>query len=111
MKFAILESGGKQYKVTEGNTLEVERIDTKTGEELKLNKVLFLSDDGVNQIGKPHLENVWVTARVLEQKKGPKIRVAKFKAKVRYRKVHGHRQNLTKIQITKISTKRETKKT
>ncbi len=103
MKYAVLQTGGKQYKVSEGSEIEVDKIEAEAGSDLKFDKVLLLAQDGVFQLGRPHLEGVLISAKVVEQKKGKKIRVAKFKAKARYRNVTGHRQHLTKLQITKIS--------
>jgi large subunit ribosomal protein L21 len=101
MKYAIIESGGKQYKAVEGGILEVDKIDIEAGKTNKFDKVLLFTEDGACQIGKPLLSNTSVTGKILEQFKGDKIRVAKFKAKSRYRRVQGHRQLLTRIQIKK----------
>jgi large subunit ribosomal protein L21 len=109
MKYAIIESGGKQYKAAEGDILEVDKIDIEAGKTHKFDKVLLFTSDGVCQIGKPLLSDISVSGKVLEQFKGDKIRVAKFKAKSRYRRVQGHRQLLTRIQIEKIETKNEVK--
>lgn len=111
MKYAIIESGGKQYKAVEGAILEVDNINIEAGKTHKFDKVLLYTADGVCQIGKPLVSDISVSGKVLGQFKGDKIRVAKFKAKSRYRKVHGHRQLLTRIQIEKIATgKFQTKK-
>ncbi len=104
MKCAIIEAGGKQYKAVEGDVLEVDKIDIEAGKTHKFEKVLLYTSDGVCQIGKPVLSGVSVSGKVIGQFKGGKIRVAKFKAKSRYRRVQGHRQLLTRIQIEKIST-------
>jgi large subunit ribosomal protein L21 len=105
MNYAVLQSGGKQYKVTNGSVIEVEKLAVAAGDTVKLDKVLLVADDGAYQVGTPLVANAIVTAKVLEQKQGPKIRVAKFKAKARYRKVIGHRQQLTKLEIVEISGK------
>ncbi|HSW47868.1 MAG TPA: 50S ribosomal protein L21 [Candidatus Saccharimonadales bacterium] len=112
MKYAILQTGGKQYKVSEGSEIEVDKLDILADSDYKFDKVLLFANDGVIQVGQPHLDGAIITAKVLEQKKGKKIRVAKFKAKARYRKVTGHRQMLTKLQILKIamSESKETNK-
>lgn len=104
MKYAVIEAGGKQYKAAEGDILEIDKIDIEAGKTHKFEKVLLYTADGVCQIGKPVLSDVSVSGKVLGQFKGDKIRVAKFKAKSRYRRVTGHRQLLTKVQIEKIST-------
>lgn len=111
MKYAIIESGGKQYKVSEGNIVEVDKLDVKAGNTYNFEKVLLYNADGECQIGKPRVEGVSVSGKILEHFKGDKIRVAKFKAKSRYRRVHGHRSLLTKIQIEKISTRQAPAKT
>ena len=103
MKYAVLQTGGKQYKVIEGSVIEVDKLPVEIDANVKFEKVLLVADEGVFQLGKPHVDGAVVTAKVLEQKKGKKIRVAKFKAKARYRKVIGHRQLLTKVQVTKIA--------
>ncbi len=103
MQYAVIKTGGKQYKVSEGSEIEVDKIDGELGTEIKFDNVLLVADGDVFQVGQPQVEGVHVQAKVMEHKKGKKIRVAKFKAKARYRKVTGHRQHLTKLQITKIS--------
>lgn len=110
MKYAIIVSGGKQYKAIEGSILEVDKIDLEAGKIHKFEKVLLYTADGVCQIGKPLLSDVSVSGKVVGQFKGDKIRVAKFKAKSRYRRVQGHRQLLTRIQIEKISTNQDATK-
>lgn len=105
MNYAVLQSGGKQYKVTNGSVIEVEKLAVAAGDTIKLDKVLLVANDGAYQVGTPLVANATVTAKVLEQKQGPKIRVAKFKAKARYRKVTGHRQQLTKLEIVEIASK------
>lgn len=112
MKYAVLKTGGKQYKVTEGSEIEIDKIEAALSSDVNFDKVLLLADNGEFIVGNPNIDGVHVEARVLEQKKGEKIRVAKFKAKSRYRKVTGHRQMLTKVQITKIAVgSKKTEKT
>lgn len=105
MKYAVVAAGGKQYKVTEGQVLEIDKINAEPGANYALDKVLLAVDGDSVQIGAPYLENVAVMAKVLEQVKGDKIRVAKFKAKARYRKVQGFRAQLTRVEITSLSGK------
>lgn len=100
--YAVIETGGKQYRVQEGDTLFVEKLDLEVGESVAFDKVLLLSKDGVLQVGKPYLEGVKVEASVLEQGKGKKIIVFKYKPKKNYRKKKGHRQPYTKVKIEKI---------
>jgi large subunit ribosomal protein L21 len=112
MKYAVLQTGGKQYKVTEGSVIEVERLNVADGANFVFDKVLMVADEGTFTVGQPVLDNVSVNGTVLEHKRGKKIRVAKFKAKARYRKVIGHRQELTKVQIDSIgASKVKAKKT
>lgn len=105
MKYAVIQTGGKQYKVSEGTEIEVDKLIAEQESIVKFEKVLMHAVDGAYQLGKPYIDGATVTAKVLEQKKGKKIRVAKFKAKARYRKVTGHRQKLTKVVIEKILVK------
>lgn len=109
MKYAVITSGGKQYKVTEGQVLELDKINAEPGSTYTLDKVLLTVDGDSVQVGAPYLENVAVMAKVIEQTKGDKVRVAKFKAKARYRKVQGFRAQLTKVEITSLSGKAEKK--
>lgn len=105
MKYAVFASGGKQYRVSVGDVVELEKLKVEANEVLTLDSVLLLVEDGVVKVGQPTLSEVVISAKVLGQIKAPKIRVAKFKAKARYRKVYGHRQDLTKVQIEKIEVK------
>ncbi len=98
--YAILETGGKQYKVQPGDVIEVERIDGEVGARVELGRVLMVAgDDGAPKIGSPLLDGTTVMAEVVEQTKGPKIIVFKYKNKVRYRRKTGHRQQLTRLRI------------
>jgi large subunit ribosomal protein L21 len=103
MEYAIIESGGKQYKVIPGGILEVDKLDVEPGKIHTFDKVLLYTADGLCKIGQPQVDGITVSGKVIKQFKGEKIRVAKFKAKARYRRVQGHRQLLTQIQITEIS--------
>jgi len=109
MKYAVITSGGKQYKVTEGQILELDKLPVEPGSSYTFDKVLLAVDGDDVQVGAPYLENVAVIAKVLDQVQGDKIRVAKFKAKVRYRKVMGFRAKLTKVIIESLSGKPEKK--
>src|SRR5258708_7825597 len=109
MKYAVVTSGGKQYKVTEGQVFELDKLKAEPGSTYTLDKVLLTVDGESVQVGAPYLPNVAVMAKVLEQVKGDKVRVAKFKAKARYRKVQGFRAQLTRVEITSLSGKAEKK--
>ncbi|MEX0621719.1 MAG: 50S ribosomal protein L21 [Candidatus Woykebacteria bacterium] len=109
MKYAVIRSGGKQYKVSEGQTIEVEKIKTSSNKasdknlSIEFDQVLLTVDDGNLKIGQP-LVDVKVKAKVLEDKKAKKIDVFKYKAKSGYRRKLGHRQHLTKVLIEKIGS-------
>ncbi len=100
--YAIIETGGKQYKVAEGAVIMIEKLDAAQGETVELNKVLTVVKDGDVIIGKPVIDGAKVTAVVVEHGKGKKILVFKYKAKSNYRRRQGHRQPFTKVVIEKI---------
>lgn len=107
MEYAVIKTGGKQYKVTKDSVIEVERLDVKPGESLTFEEVLLHVSDGASKIGKPKVSGVKVKATVLEHFKGDKLRISKFKAKSKYRRVTGHRQYLTKVKISGIVAGKE----
>lgn len=100
--YAILETGGKQYKVRPGDTLQVEKLPAEPGETIELGRVLMVADGDEVSIGTPVVPGAKVLAEVVEQRRGPKIIVFKYKAKVRYRRKMGHRQPLTTLRIKEI---------
>ncbi|MDR3348198.1 MAG: 50S ribosomal protein L21 [Acidaminococcales bacterium] len=100
--YAIIKTGGKQYKVSEGDAISVEKLEAAEGETVVFDQVLFCADDSGVKIGQPLLEGASVKAKVLEQGKDKKILVFKYKAKSNYRRRQGHRQLFTKIEIEKI---------
>ena len=100
--YAIIQTGGKQYRVSEGDVLSVEKLPVAEGEEVVFDQVLTVVADCDVKIGKPVLEGAKVTAKVVEHGKGEKILVFKYKAKSNYRKRQGHRQPYTKVEISKI---------
>ena len=99
--YAIIKTGGKQYCVEEGKVITIEKLDVEAGAEVAFDEVLLVSGDSV-KIGQPTLAGAKVTGKVLEQGKGAKIRIFKYKAKSNYRRRQGHRQPFTKVQIEKI---------
>jgi len=103
MKYAVIKIAGSQYKVSEGEELEVNKIDGDKGEKLTFDKILLVVDEKKRKIGNPLIKGAKVTAEILDQFKGKKIRVATYKAKSRYRRVIGHRSQLTKIRINEIT--------
>jgi len=103
MSLAIIKTGGKQYIVKAGQELKVEKLLGEVGAKISFDEVLFVSDDkGDIEIGLPTLAGKKVEAEILEQSRGRKILVVKFKNKVRYRRKQGHRQFFTKVKINKI---------
>ncbi|PIT86105.1 MAG: 50S ribosomal protein L21 [Candidatus Magasanikbacteria bacterium CG10_big_fil_rev_8_21_14_0_10_43_6] len=103
--FAVIETGGKQYLVETGQTLKIEKIDGEVGKDVVFDKVLLLakSDGSDVKIGAPYLDGVSIAATVKEQARERKLRVVKFKRKVRYKRVHGHRQHFTKVEVKAIA--------
>lgn len=99
--YAVIETGGKQYRVTEGTMLDVERLPAEVGESVELDRVLLLRDEDV-QVGNPLVSGAKVRATVLAQDKKPKIIVFKYKPKERYRKKQGHRQLFTRLRVDEI---------
>jgi large subunit ribosomal protein L21 len=106
MKYAIIKTGGKQYKVAEGDVIEVDKLPEKDGKIVFEEVLLLVTDNGV-KVGKPTISGEKVEGKILGNFKGTKIRVSKFKSKVRYRRVSGFRASLTKVQIEKIGEIRE----
>src|ERR1700749_829463 len=100
MTFAIVKTGGKKYRVEQGQTLLVERLPVGDGDSVVLEPLLFV--DGSSVVDGEDLSGVSVTARVVAHERGPKLRVVKFKPKRGYKRRTGHRQNLTRIAITAI---------
>ncbi len=100
--FAIIETGGKQYRIAEGQVIEVEKLAVPEGETVTLDRVLMVGDDDQVRIGKPLVEGARVEAKVVDQHRGPKLIVFKYKPKIRYRHKTGHRQSYTRLQIERI---------
>lgn len=100
--YAIIETGGKQYRVSEGDVLFIEKLDVNEGESVQFDRVLTVVKDDNVTFGKPMVPGATVTATVVSQGKGKKILVFKYKAKSNYRRRQGHRQPFTKVVIEKI---------
>lgn len=100
--YAIIKTGGKQYRVSEGDAIMVEKLDAAEGESVTFDTVLTVVKDGEVVVGKPVVAGAKVTAKVERQGKDKKIRVFKYKAKSNYRRRQGHRQPFTKVVIEKI---------
>tara|TARA_X000000368_G_scaffold371154_1_gene320775 strand:- start:33 stop:440 length:408 start_codon:yes stop_codon:yes gene_type:complete len=105
MSFAIIETGGKQYKVSASKILEIEKLDAKIGETIKFKKVLLLNDNKNTEIGSPSIEGATVEAKLLDNVKDRTILVFHKRRRKHSRKKNGHRQRHSKIQITKILAK------
>ena len=101
--FAVIETGGKQYKVTEGDILFIEKLGVEDGEKVTFDKVMALSDGEKITVGAPYVEGATVTANVIKSGKGKKILVMTYKSKKNEKKKQGHRQPYTKVQIEKIN--------
>ncbi|MBU4536740.1 50S ribosomal protein L21 [Patescibacteria group bacterium] len=105
-KFAVIETGAKQFKITEGDVITVEKLskteEYKEGDKITFDKVLLIDDGKDTQIGKPYLEGKKVEAKYIEQFRGVKINIMQFKSKSNYLKRKGFRQTLQKVEITKI---------
>lgn len=101
--YAVIKTGGKQYKVQEGDTIRVEKLDGSEGDNIKLDTVLMLTDGDKVTVGTPLVEGASVSATVTAQGRGKKISIIKFKRRKNYRKQAGHRQAYTELAITGIS--------
>lgn len=101
--YAIIKTGGKQYKVKEGQMIKVEKLDAEPEDKVKFERVLQYSDQNGHQFGKPYLKDAVVSAKVIEQDKHKKVVVLKYKPKRRYYKKTGHRQPYTKVLIENIN--------
>jgi large subunit ribosomal protein L21 len=101
--YAIIETGGKQYRVSVGDSVAVERLPSESGADVTIDRVLLLGGNGATRVGTPTVPGATVTARVDDQYRGEKIVVFKYKAKKRYRRRMGHRQSLTRLTITGIA--------
>jgi large subunit ribosomal protein L21 len=101
--YAVIKTGGKQYRVSEGDLLTVELLDTEAGATVTFNEVLLVAKDGDIRVGRPFLENVTVTGEVINLDKGPKITIFKHKRRKGFRKKTGHRQPVVNLKIKEIS--------
>lgn len=105
MNYAVIAISGSQYQVSKDQTITVDNLNQKEGQKITTDQVLLLVDGKQVTIGKPTVKDTTVTAKIIKNYKGKKIRVFKYKAKSRYRKTQGFRPQLTDIKITDISTK------
>lgn len=103
MKHAVIETGGKQYRVAEGEVVFIEKLPVQAGDTVTFDRVLAVVDEGNSVFGTPVLEGATVTANVVKNGKSKKVRVFKMKPKKGYRLTQGHRQPYTKVQISAIN--------
>jgi len=101
--YAVIQTGGKQYKVTEGEVLKIEKLTEEAGNEFSFDSVLLINDGSGLKVGSPYLEGASVKAKVLSQGRHKKITIIKFKRRKHHMKKMGHRQYYTEVQITGIS--------
>jgi large subunit ribosomal protein L21 len=102
--FAVLKTGGKQYKVQKDDKIEIEKLDVEAGQTVTLDEVLLVGDDKKSTIGAPFVKGATVVAEIVSHIRGPKITVFKKKRRQNYRRKKGHRQDLTLIKITDIKS-------
>ena len=101
--YAVIETGGKQYKVTEGDVIFVEKLDVEAGAEVSFDKVLLVGEGNDVKVGAPVVDGATVSGKVIKNDKAKKVVVYKYKPKKGYHKKHGHRQPYTKVEISKIN--------
>ncbi|HOK35547.1 MAG TPA: 50S ribosomal protein L21 [Candidatus Pacearchaeota archaeon] len=104
MALAVIKIGGKQYLVSPGDKIKIEKLDAEEGKEITFNEVLLLGKDDKIEIGTPLVKNAKVLGKVLKQEKDKKVIVFKYKPKKRYRVKKGHKQPFTEVEITKIES-------
>lgn len=103
--YAVIKTGGKQYKVAPGDKLRVEKLDAEEGKTIKISDVLLVADNDNITVGTPLVKGSTVTAKVTAHGRGPKVKVVKFKRRKHYRKQNGHRQAYTELAIEDIKIK------
>ena len=101
--YAVIESGGKQHRVQEGEVLRLEKLEVATGESIDFDKVLLVAEDGSVKVGKPYVDGGKVSAEVVSHGRGDKVRIIKFNRRKHHRKQMGPRQWFTEVKITGIS--------
>ncbi len=101
--YAVVKTGGKQYRVSAGTKIKVEQLTADVGAEVTLDQVLMIAEDGNVKLGAPLVAGAAVKAKVLSQGRGDKVRIYKMRRRKHYRKSQGHRQNFTELEITGIT--------
>ena len=100
--YAVIATGGKQYKVTQGETLRVEKLEGEEGSTVKLDNVLMVADGDKIEVGSPTLDKATVTAKITAHGRGDKVEIIKFRRRKHSRRQMGHRQSYTEIEVTEI---------
>jgi large subunit ribosomal protein L21 len=103
MKYAVIESGGKQYRVSEGDIIQVDRLQEEIGKEVIFNQVLLVKNDDNTLVGMPVIDAAFVNGTIVDHIKGKKVIIFKYRPKQRYRVKTGHRQNYTAVKIDSIN--------
>ena len=101
--YAVVRSGGKEYRVSKGDLIRVEKLEGTAGDQVVLKDVLMVSDEGQVQVGTPHLTNAVVTGQIVQEAKGKKVLTYKMKRRKNYRRMKGHRQTYTYLRVEDIS--------
>lgn len=101
--YAVIKTGGKQYRVAEGQTLKIEKLDVEEGAAVEFDTVLMIADGDQIKVGSPYINGARVSATVKSQGRGPKVLIVKFRRRKHYRKTQGHRQSFTEVRIGSIS--------
>ncbi len=109
--YAVIKTGGKQYRVQEGDVITIEKLDVEAGQKIEFDQVLVMNNDSDLQVGAPYIEGAKVFGNVVENGKAKKVIIFKYKAKKDYRKKQGHRQPYTMVEITGIGADKPAKKT
>jgi large subunit ribosomal protein L21 len=101
--YAVLKTGGKEYRVSKGDLIRVEKMQGKVGDQVELKDVLMVSNDGETKIGTPHLTHVVIKGEIIEESKGEKVLTYKMKRRKNYRRFKGHRQTYTYLRVNDIA--------
>jgi large subunit ribosomal protein L21 len=103
LMYAVVKTGGKEYRVSKGDLIRVEKLEGKIGDQVELKDVLMVSGEGETQFGTPHLTNVVITGEIIQEKKGKKVLTYKMKRRKNYRRFKGHRQTYTTLKVNDIA--------
>jgi large subunit ribosomal protein L21 len=101
--YAVVKTGGKEYRVSKGDFIRVERLEGKVGDQVELKNVLMVSNEGETKVGSPHLTHVLIKGEIIEESKGKKVLTYKMKRRKNYRRFKGHRQTYTYLKVNEIA--------